>query len=354
MKKYNFSPGPAKLNSSVIETIDQNILEYDNTGISILEISHRSDSFDEILTKTKENLSNLLTIPKNYKILFLQGGATFHNTFIANNINEKMQTTNLITGTWGEKTYEDFSKIRNTHKMKLKNSQIKEFLKDYPTKKIKNTDYVHITSNETIEGVQLREFHKIDNNLIIDSSSDIGSYKFDWQNVAYIYAGAQKNLGIPGVTISIIREDFIEQNENSTYLNLSKLIDKDSLLNTPPTFSIYVLKLVTDWMLNAGGIEYFEKQSKDHSDAVYSMLSKYSDHVSLPVDEYARSKMNVVFNFKNEKIEKLFLKESLENNIIGIKGHRSVGGIRISLYNSIDKSAVEYLLKFMSSFFEKL
>ena len=354
MKKYNFSPGPAKLNSSVIETIDQNILEYDNTGISILEISHRSDSFDEILTKTKENLSNLLTIPKNYKILFLQGGATFHNTFIANNINEKMQTTNVITGTWGEKTYEDFSKIRNTHKMKLKNSQIKEFLKDYPTEKIKNTDYVHITSNETIEGVQLREFHKIDNNLIIDSSSDIGSYKFDWQNVAYIYAGAQKNLGIPGVTISIIREDFIEQNENSTYLNLSKLIDKDSLLNTPPTFSIYVLKLVTDWMLNAGGIEYFEKQSKDHSAVVYSMLSKYSDHVSLPVDEYARSKMNVVFNFKNEKIEKLFLKESLENNIIGIKGHRSVGGIRISLYNSIDKSAVEYLLKFMSSFFEKL
>ena len=354
MKKYNFSPGPAKLNSSVIETIDQNILEYDNTGISILEISHRSDSFDEILTKTKENLSNLLTIPKNYKILFLQGGATFHNTFIANNINEKMQTTNLITGTWGEKTYEDFSKIRNTHKMKLKNSQIKEFLKDYPTEKIKNTDYVHITSNETIEGVQLREFHKIDNNLIIDSSSDIGSYKFDWQNVAYIYAGAQKNLGIPGVTISIIREDFIEQNENSTYLNLSKLIDKDSLLNTPPTFSIYVLKLVTDWMLNAGGIEYFEKQSKDHSAVVYSMLSKYSDHVSLPVDEYARSKMNVVFNFKNEKIEKLFLKESLENNIIGIKGHRSVGGIRISLYNSIDKSEVEYLLKFMSSFFEKL
>ena len=132
------------------------------------------------------------------------------------------------------------------------------------------------------------------------------------------------------------------------------MIDKDSLLNTPPTFSIYVLKLVTDWMLNAGGVEYFEKQSKDHSAVIYSMLNKYSDHVSLPVEEYARSKMNVVFNFKNEQIEKLFLEESLENNIIGIKGHRSVGGIRISLYNSIDKPAVEYLLEFMSSFFEKL
>ena len=182
----------------------------------------------------------------------------------------------------------------------------------------------------------------------------LGPINLIGNNVAYIYAGAQKNLGIPGVTISIIREDFIEQNENPTYLNLSKLIDKDSLLNTPPTFSIYVLKLVTDWMLNAGGVEYFEKQSQDHSTNVYSMLSKYSDHVSLPVEEYARSKMNVVFNFKNEQIEKLFLEESLENNIIGIKGHRSVGGIRISLYNSIDKPAVEYLLKFMSSFFEKL
>lgn len=354
MKKYNFSPGPAKLNSSVIETIDQNILEYDNTGISILEISHRSDSFDEILSKTKENLSNLLTIPKNYKILFLQGGATFHNTFIANNINEKMQTTNLITGTWGEKTYEDFSKIRNTNKMKLGNSEIKEFLKDSSSGKINKTDYMHITSNETIEGVQLREFHKIDNNLIIDSSSDIGSYKFEWNNVAYLYAGAQKNLGIPGVTLSVVRDDFIEPNDNSTYLNLYKLISKDSLLNTPPTFSIYVLKIVTDWMLSCGGIDYFEKQSINHSNTVYSILEKYSDYVSLPVEEYSRSRMNIVFNFKNEIHESLFIKECFNNNIIGIKGHRSVGGIRISLYNSIDTPTLQYLLEFMNSFFQKL
>jgi len=354
MKKYNFSPGPAKLNSSVIETINQNILEYENTGISILEISHRSDSFDEILSKTKENLSNLLTIPKNYKILFLQGGATFHNTFIANNINEKMHTTNLITGTWSEKTYEDFSKIRNTKKMKLGNSEIKEFLKDSASGKINKTDYMHVTSNETIEGVQLREFHKIDNNLIIDSSSDIGSYKFEWNNVAYLYAGAQKNLGIPGVTLSVVRDDFIEQNDNSTYLNLSKLINKDSLLNTPPTFSIYVLKLVTDWMLNTGGIKFFEEQSIENSTAVYSLLHKNADYVSLPVEDYSRSRMNVVFNFKNELHEKLFIQESINNNIIGIKGHRNVGGIRISLYNSIDKAAVQYLLQFMNSFFKNL
>ena len=354
MKKYNFSPGPAKLNSSVIETVQQNILEYNNTGVSILEISHRSDSFDEILYQTKKNLAHLLSIPDNYKLLFLQGGATFHNTFIANNINEKIPTVNLITGTWGQKTFEDFSKVREAYKIKLENSQIKEFLKNSVAEKSKKTDYMHITSNETIEGVQLREFNNINNNLIIDSSSDIGSYDFEWNNVAYLYAGAQKNLGIPGVTLSVVREDFIEQNDNPTYLNLQKLINKDSLLNTPPTFAIYVLKLVTDWMLISGGIQYFEKQSINNSASVYSILEKYSDYVSIPVEEYSRSRMNIVFNFKNEIHETLFIQECFDNNIIGIKGHRSVGGIRISLYNSVETSMLKYLLDFMNSFFQKL
>ena len=237
---------------------------------------------------------------------------------------------------------------------KLENNQIQDYMKNSSSVSNEIIDYLHVTSNETIEGIQLREFNQINNNLIIDSSSDIGSYRFDWNNVMYLYAGAQKNLGIPGVTISIIRDDFIEQNDNPTYLNLSKLIDKDSLLNTPPTFSIYVLKLVTDWMLNKGGVEYFEKQSIDYSSEVYALLQKYDEHVILPVEDSLRSRMNVVFNFKNEKNEQVFIDESLDQNIIGIKGHRSVGGIRISLYNSIDRSSVDYLLKFMNSFFEKL
>ena len=354
MMKYNFSPGPSKLNMSIIETVKENILEYGDSGVSILEISHRSDSFDEILFQTKKNLIKLFNIPNNYQLLFLQGGATFHNTFIANNISKNMSTANLITGTWGKKTYEDFSKIRNTQKIRLENNQIQDYMKNSSSVPNEIIDYLHVTSNETIEGIQLREFSQINNNLIIDSSSDIGSYRFDWDNVMYLYAGAQKNLGIPGVTISIIRDDFIEQNDNPTYLNLSKLINKDSLLNTPPTFSIYVLKLVTDWMLNKGGVEYFEKQSIDYSSELYALLEKYDEHVVLPVEDSIRSRMNVVFNFKNDKNEQAFINESLDQNIIGIKGHRSVGGIRISLYNSIDRSSVDYLLKFMDLFFEKL
>ena len=354
MKKYNFSPGPAKLNKSVLELVDNNILEYKNEGYSILEISHRSDAFQNILNKTKDNLQKLLKIPSNYQILFLQGGATFHNTFVASNINKNKSTTNLVTGTWGTKTFEDFIKIRNSKQLLINSSQLKDFLNIPNQKELQNVDYVHITSNETIEGIQMRDFNCLNNDLIIDSSSDLGSYQFDWDNIAYLYAGAQKNLGIPGVTISVIRDDFIEKNENPTYLNIKKLTDKDSLLNTPPTFSIYVLKLMSDWMLNLGGVEFFEKQSIENSSNLYSLLSKYNDHVSIPVDEYSRSRMNVVFNFNNSDHEAMFFEESLKNNIIGIKGHRSVGGVRISLYNSVDKTEVQYLLEFMKSFFDKL
>ncbi len=354
MKKYNFSPGPAKLNKSVLELVDNNILEFKNEGYSILEISHRSDAFQNILNKTKDNLQKLLKIPSNYQILFLQGGATFHNTFVASNINKNKSTTNLVTGTWGTKTFEDFIKIRNSKQLLINSSQLKDFLNIPNQKELQNVDYVHITSNETIEGIQMRDFNCLNNDLIIDSSSDLGSYQFDWDNIAYLYAGAQKNLGIPGVTISVIRDDFIEKNENPTYLNIKKLTDKDSLLNTPPTFSIYVLKLMSDWMLNLGGVEFFEKQSIENSSNLYSLLSKYNDHVSIPVDEYSRSRMNVVFNFNNSDHEEMFFEESLKNNIIGIKGHRSVGGVRISLYNSVDKTEVQYLLEFMKSFFDKL
>ena len=354
MKKYNFSPGPTKIKESILEKVEENILEYRDTGVSILEISHRSSDFADILLKTKENLRLLLDVPSNYKILFLQGGATFHNAFIANNINKNYSTSNLITGTWGQKSYEDFCTIRNTKKIILPNKEIEHYLKILQQQESQKIDYMHITSNETIEGIQLREFNHINSDLIIDSSSDIGSYKFDWNNVAYLYAGAQKNLGIPGVTISIVRDDFIEENSNPTYLNLYKLINKDSLLNTPPTFSIYVLKLVTDWMIDLGGVDYFESQSIEFSTQIYSLLNRFSEYVSLPVADYSKSRMNIVFNFKNELHEKLFIEESQNNNIIGIKGHRSVGGIRVSLYNSIDKSTYQYLMEFMETFFLKL
>lgn len=354
MYKYNFSPGPAKITESVLKIAKDNILEYNSEGISILELSHRSSSFQDIIDTTNDNLRKLLKIPSNFKILLLQGGATFQNTFIGHNVDKNKQLSNLVTGTWGNKSYEDIIKIRNTKKINLESAEVQAFLKQSNKKEFSPSEYLHVTSNETIEGVQIRNFDQINQNLIVDSSSDIGSYKFDWSNIVYLYAGAQKNLGIPGVTVCVIRDDFIIKNENPAYLNLKKLVDSDSLLNTPPTFSIYILKLLTDWMMQQGGLEYFEKQSIENSKAVYSLLEKYKEIVTIPVDEHSRSRMNIVFNFRNSDHEDIFINKSLESNIIGIKGHRSVGGIRISLYNSIDQKSLKYLLDFMNSFFKGL
>jgi len=187
--------------------------------------------------------------------------------------------------------------------------------------------------------------------LIIDMSSDIGSYSFEWDNLAYIYAGAQKNMGIPGVSICIGDEQYLNTENNSKYLNLGQLVEKNSLLNTPPTFSIYILKLVTDWMIQMGGVKYFEEKSIRQSSRLYEQLNSYKDFLLLPVCDYSKSRSNIIFKFENNELEKKFLMEAGEKGIIGLNGHRSEGGVRISLYNSITDEMVDYLSEFIDQFF---
>ena len=182
-------------------------------------------------------------------------------------------------------------------------------------------------------------------------SSDIGSYSFEWDNLAYVYAGAQKNMGIPGVSICIGDEKYLNSEDNSRYLNLGQLVEKNSLLNTPPTFSIYVLKLVTDWMIAMGGINHFEEKSIRQSSRLYEQLESYGDFVIIPVSDYSKSRSNIIFKFKNEDLEKKFLIEATEKGILGLNGHRSQGGIRISLYNSITDEMVDYLSEYIDRFF---
>ena len=185
-------------------------------------------------------------------------------------------------------------------------------------------------------------------------SSDFGSYNFEWENISYIYSGAQKNMGIPGVTICVGKNEVLNNTENPSYLDLKKLVENDSVYNTPPTFSVYVLYLVTEWMLNCGGIKYFEEKSISSSELIYRQLEEHGKHIILPVSEYARSRSNVVFNFNDPSLEEDFFKKAEEENILGIKGHRSVGGVRISLYNAINEEMIDYLNKFISRFFEKI
>ena len=353
--KYNYSAGPARIAPSVITKANESIIHYEDSGMSILEISHRSNEYKKIMEELKINLTSLLNIPDDYFILLLQGGATYQNTFLPHNYGVDNKIDCLITGEWSKKTFEDFVLIKDTEKITLEDSKIEKFLSEDNSEYFKDTDYLHLTSNETINGIQIRDFNKINHpSLIVDMSSDLGSYKFDWENLKYIYAGAQKNMGIPGITICIGDETHLPDVKNPSYLNLKKLSINDSVLNTPSTFSVYILHLVCQWMIDSGGLDFFEQQSIKHSNLLYEQLESYSEKLILPVSKFARSRSNIVFNFADNKLEKEFLSEAGKQNIVGIKGHRSVGGIRISLYNSVDSEMVDYISEFISKFFKKI
>ena len=349
MSVYNFSPGPSKLHQDVIDKVEASIQKYDNTGKSILEISHRSNEFDELLENIKLNLTTLFNLPKNFDVLLIQGGATFQNTLLPMNIDKNKKIGVLVNGTWGKKTYEDFKKLNpNTDLFEVSKNNLGEYLEK---NNFENVDYLHITSNETIEGIQIQDFNEVaHSNLLVDMSSDLGSYPFSFDKVSYIYAGAQKNMGIPGVTICLVNKDFLIDVDNSSYLNLKKLTTSNSVLNTPPTFSIFVLNLVTEWMIKSGGLDYFEKKSISQSNELYKFLDENSNLFDFSSELRFRSKSNVVFKFKEDKYNDTFIKQANDSGIIGINGHRSIGGIRVSLFNSVDQPMFNYFMDFLKKY----
>lgn len=349
MSVYNFSPGPSKLHQDVIDKVEASIQKYNNTGKSILEISHRSNEFDELLENIKLNLTTLFNLPENFDVLLIQGGATFQNTLLPMNIDKNKKIGVLVNGTWGKKTYEDFKKLNpNTELFEVSKNNLGEYLEK---NNFENLDYLHITSNETIEGIQIKDFNEVEHsNLLVDMSSDLGSYPFSFDKVSYIYAGAQKNMGIPGVTICLVNKDFLIDVDNSSYLNLKKLTTSNSVLNTPPTFSIFVLNLVTEWMIKSGGLDYFEKKSISQSNELYKFLDENSNLFDFSSEMRFRSKSNVVFKFKEDKYNDTFIKQANDSGIIGINGHRSIGGIRVSLFNSVDQPMLNYFMDFLKKF----
>jgi phosphoserine aminotransferase len=351
MKIKNFSAGPSKIPQVVLDQISEDIKEYKNLGYSILELSHRTEAFQEIVNNVKDKISNILNIPKGYEILLIQGGATFQNTFIpANKASLKENVLFLLSGTWGKKTHKDFEKYYNYIIPQL--SLYDDFSEDV-FKKITQAseDYVYLTSNETIEGVQVRNFGLLKNkNLIIDMSSDICSYKFKWENISYAFAGAQKNLGIPGVTICIIKNKFFEDNNLTSYLDSDNHIKKNSSFNTPPTFSIYLMLKVLNWIEETGGINEIEKLNKIKAEKLYKYLDEKDDVFSLNVPQKFRSLSNIVFNFRESNQTPIFLDYCVQNGFIGLNGHRSVGGIRVSNYNSVDLVMIDEFISFLDHF----
>ena len=351
MKVNNFSAGPSKIPNTVINQVSKDILDYQNLGYSVLEISHRSKVFEEILDNVKAHLYKLLKIPENFDIFFLQGGATFQNTFIpANKPSLIDNLLFLISGTWGKKTYQDFERYHNQNFPSI--SLNDETYNELKTKICKNDEkYLYITSNETIEGLQIRNFNNFeDKELIIDMSSDICSYVFDWKNISYVYAGAQKNLGIPGVTICISKKGFLEKTNLTSYIDAHNHIDKDSAFNTPPTFSIYVMLKVLEWITDSGGLEKIQSDNFIKAESLYKFLDNNSDKFNMSVPKEFRSYSNIVFDFKDSKITTNFLQSSIDKGFLGLNGHRSIGGVRVSNYNSISNDMMKDLITHLKGF----
>ena len=351
MKVNNFSAGPSKIPNTVVKQVSKDILDYQNLGYSVLEISHRSKVFEEILDNVKAHLYKLLKIPDNFEIFFLQGGATFQNTFIpANKPSLIDNLLFLISGTWGKKTYQDFERYHNQNFSSISlNDETYDELKTKIYKK--DEKYLYITSNETIEGLQIRNFNNFeDKELIIDMSSDICSYVFDWKNISYVYAGAQKNLGIPGVTICISKKGFLEKSNLTSYIDAHNHINKDSAFNTPPTFSIYVMLKVLEWITDSGGLEKIQSDNFIKAELLYKFLDDNSDKFNMSVPKEFRSYSNIVFDFKDSKITTNFLQSSIDKGFLGLNGHRSIGGVRVSNYNSISNDMMNDLITHLEGF----
>jgi phosphoserine aminotransferase len=354
-RSYNFSAGPGALPIEVLEEASKGLIEF-TKGAGIQEISHRSPEFLAIRDSILSNLRELMNIPQNYKILLCQGGATLQFTMVPINLlgpNKKCDY--LETGIWAQKAGEHAAKIGNVHiiasSKKEKYTYIPKIWNIRP-----DTSYVHLTSNNTVYGTQIHEFPKNSNiPIVCDMSSDILSRPVDVSQFGLIYAGAQKNLGPSGVVVVIVREDLLNRVEEKTpdLLQYKKYIEYESLYNTPPTFSFYVLDLVLKWVKHKGGVNYFENLNAEKAHLIYKEIDRSGFYKGSVVKE-DRSLMNIIFHLPSKELTEKFIKEAEANSLVNLAGYRSVGGIRASTYNAVSLEACQALSQFMRDFEQKV
>jgi phosphoserine aminotransferase len=351
---YNFNAGPAALPQSVLEEIQGEFLDFKGSGMSITEISHRSKWFDEVINDAVVRIKRLLNLDDRYKVLFLQGGASLQFAMVPMNFLDDQRTADYInTGTWSTKAIKE-AKILGKKIKVVASSEDRNFA--YIPKNIQFTPdaaYVHLTSNNTIKGTQWAHFPATGGiPLIADMSSDIFSRPFDANLFGAFYAGAQKNMGPAGVCLVVVREDLLERVPETlpTMLRYTTHSEKNSMFNTPPCFAVYTTQLVLKWIEETiGGLEAMARINRQKADLIYELLDS-SDFYNGTTDADSRSLMNVTFRLPNEDLEKKFVAEALSNDMGGLKGHRSVGGCRASIYNATSLKAVETLVDFMKTF----
>jgi phosphoserine aminotransferase len=356
-KIYNFSAGPAVLPQPVLEEAQRELVQLPGVGMSILEISHRSKAFDAILEEAKALLKELLGLPDNYHVLFLQGGASLQFSMLPMNLLPAGGSADyIVTGSWGKKAVKEarrqgavniaastedgnFSRIPGPDELKLD----------------QHAAYVHFTSNETIQGVEWKQEPEVgDVPLVADTSSDMLARPIPVEKYALIYAGAQKNMGPSGVTLVIIRDDLLERVPDNlhTMLSYRTHVENNSLYNTPNTFGIYIIKLVCRWLKEKGGLAAMQRENEEKAKILYDAIDA-GDFYRGHADPDSRSLMNVTFRLPSEELEKQFAQEATAAGLDGLKGHRSVGGIRASIYNAFPREGVEALVSFMKEFERK-
>ncbi|WP_019785519.1 3-phosphoserine/phosphohydroxythreonine transaminase [Streptococcus sobrinus] len=359
MTVYNFSAGPATLPKPVLEQARDELLDYQGSGMSVLEMSHRSPEFDKIIKDAEKLLRELMAIPDNYKVLFLPGGGSLQFTMVPLNLAQGKKAYYLVGGSWGKKAYNAavlLSKTVPFEPILLASSEdtVYDHIPDFDPASIdKDAAYVHITTNNTIEGTSIYDLP--DTNgvpIVADMSSNILAARYNVEDFALIYAGAQKNIGPAGVTVVIVREDFLnDQPQLSAMLDYRIQADSGSLYNTPPAYNIYIAKLVFEWVKNTiGGVDKMAQINREKSGLLYDYIEQ-SDFYTSPVKKVDdRSVTNIPFVTPSKDLDAEFVSEADKLGFKNIKGHRSVGGMRASLYNAFPRQGVLDLIDFMKDF----
>jgi len=353
---HNFSAGPAAMPLAVLEKAQSEMLELAGSGMSVMELSHRSKEFQAIIDAAEAGIRRLLGVSDDYAVLFLQGGASQQFAMIPMNLRRPGKRADYVdTGSWASKAIQE---AQLTGAAKVLWSGRKDHYSRVPRieelKISSDAEYLHICTNETIGGIRWKQFPETKVPLVADMSSEIFSRPIDVNRFGLIYAGAQKNLGPSGLAVVIIRKDLIERVTGNVpiFMRYSTHADKGSLYNTPNTWAIYMVKLVCEWVESNGGLAAFEKLSEEKAGKLYDLIDS-SEYWRSPIEKESRSVMNVVWRLTSEELEKEFVTQATQAGFIGLKGHRSVGGLRASIYNAVSMDSVEALVAFMKEFEQK-
>lgn len=354
---YNFSAGPAVLPESVLKSAAEEMLDYKGCGMSVMEMSHRSKAFEEIIKTAESDLRELMHIPDNYKVLFLQGGTSQQFAMIPMNLMKNKVADYIVTGQWAKKAYQEAAKYGKVNKIASSEDKTFSYIPDCSDLPIsEDADYVYICENNTIYGTKFKELPNTKGKtLVADVSSCFLSEPVDVSKYGIIYGGVQKNIGPAGVVIVIIREDLITEDVlpgTPTMLTYKTHADADSLYNTPPAYGIYICGKVFQWLKEMGGLEAMKERNERKAKILYDFLDQ-SKLFKGTVEKKDRSLMNVPFVTGSDELDAKFVKEAKAAGLENLKGHRSVGGMRASIYNAMPEEGVQALVDFMKKFEEE-